>query len=122
MIINEREIHSPEISQSFMKMLKVSLGQSNKQTMFLLSILHKMEDPHQRDGARWVIEEENCQLAGRSFNNTNKLLKNKNFRLENPSLQIKTRDSPGSPVAKNPPAWVRSQTGNEDPTCHAAAT
>jgi len=52
MIINEREIHSPEISQSFMKMLKVSLGQSNKQTMFLLSILHEMEDPHQRDGAR----------------------------------------------------------------------
>jgi len=55
-----------------------------------------------------VIEEKNCQLAGRSFNNTSKLLKYKNFRLENPSLQIKTRDFPGSPVAKNPPSWVRS--------------
>lgn len=50
MIINEREIHSPEIAHGFMKMMKFSPGQSSKQTMLPLNILHKVGNTQQRDG------------------------------------------------------------------------
>ena len=88
----EREINSSEIAPGFMRILKISTGWSCKQTMLLLSILHKIgthtkemvhktNQPTEKGEMQFgkmvckqMIEKENYKLAERSSCNTSKLL------------------------------------------------